>query len=199
MNETTLAALGIAASLLNAAGLLPYLRDILRHKTKPERATWWVWFAITTVGFFAQWAGGARWSLLLTLSSAIDVGIIAVLSIPFGYGTFHQRDTISLVVAGIGIAVSLMLRSPLLAVLVVVCVDLTGAWLTIVKVWVAAHTETLIAWELSFVAALCGLLAVGAYYPARFLYPLYGVITNRLITLTVMYRRRKVIRSPLDL
>ncbi|HRC28524.1 MAG TPA: hypothetical protein PKV96_04030, partial [Candidatus Saccharimonas sp.] len=65
---------------------MPYLRDIFRHKTKPERATWWIWLTLNMIAFFAQLAAGATWSLGLMAGQLLAVGLIAVLSLRFGYG-----------------------------------------------------------------------------------------------------------------
>lgn len=198
MTQTVLAVFGISAGIVNFIGLLPYVRDIIRHKTKPERATWWVWFLISVMSLAAQTAAGARWSVLLNLSSAISLAIIAVLSVTHGYGTFHRRDTISLIIAGAGIVIGFTLKSPLAAIIVLIAVDISGAWLTIVKSWVAPHTETLSAWVISSIATIFALLAVGTYYPARFIFPLYGGIANLCIVFVIVYRRKFVTQSPED-
>lgn len=43
MNETMLMLLGVSAGALNFAGMVPYVRDMFRGTTKPDRATWWLW------------------------------------------------------------------------------------------------------------------------------------------------------------
>ena len=61
MGQQLLAVLGIASAVVNTIGLVPYLRDIFRHKTKPERAAWWIWLTLNMIAFFAQLAAGATW------------------------------------------------------------------------------------------------------------------------------------------
>jgi hypothetical protein len=157
-----------------------------------------VWLSLSIIGLIAQLAAGATWSVLLTASSVLCVGAIAILSITYGYGSFHKRDTISLVITGIGIIISFVIHSPLAALLVVVFVDMVGVWLTLQKSWVAPHTETLSAWVAAEVASICALLAVGDFTLAKFIYPLYGVIANGVIVAVVWQRRLSVEYDPVD-
>lgn len=198
MNGTTLAVFGIASGILNIIALMPYVRDIFRGKTKPERAAWWIWFALAVIAFGAQVAAGARWSLLLVLSGVIGTGTIAILSLFYGYGKFHKRDTISLIIAGLGVVLAFNLQSPLLALLVVITVDLAGTWLIMAKSWIAPHTETLSAWALTVAASCLGLLSIENYDLAIYLHPVYLILVNVTITLIIIYRRSKVSVSPVD-
>lgn len=44
----------IVSALIILAGAPPYLRDIMRGKTKPERATWFIWAMLGIIAFSAQ-------------------------------------------------------------------------------------------------------------------------------------------------
>lgn len=148
MDERILIVLGTIAVVLEILCMVPYLRDIFRHKTKPERATWWIWLALGLIAFFAQLAAGAKWSLGLTGASVTAVGLVALLSLRYGYGTFKRRDALSLLVAAGGVLLWYLTSSPLFALLIVVVVDFIGFWLTMVKTWGNPHTETLSTWQL---------------------------------------------------
>jgi hypothetical protein len=198
MNNTLVAVFGVSAGVLNTIACYPYLRDIFKGKTKPERATWWVWLSLAITGLFAQLAAGAKWSVLLTLSGTLCVGAIAVLSLKYGYGRFHTRDTISLLITACCVILAFIVHSPLVALLVVVGVDLVGMWLTLQKTWLAPHTETLSAWALSEVATILQLLAVGDYTVDKYIYPLYGVVANGTIVAVIWYRRISIQYEQLD-
>ena len=191
MNETLLAGLGITAGLINLLASIPYFLDIFRGNTKPERATWWMWFSLSLVGFFGQLAGGARWSLVLALSSTIVAGVTALLSIKYGYGRFHRRDGIALLLTAIGIALSLAYNNPLIVIGVVVAIEVLAGGLTLYKTWYSPLTESFTSWRISTVGVTCGLLAVGNYTPAIFLSPLSNFLINISMVLIIFYRRRK--------
>lgn len=199
MSDVNLAVFGVLAGIINAVALIPYVIDILRGNTKPERATWWVWLTLAIVSLFAQFAGGAKWSLLFAISSTICVGLIAVLSLRYGYGRFHRRDTLALIATAIGVSLALWFRSPLLAVLTVILVDLVGASLTYHKTWYAPRTENKLAWILAIIAGVFAVLAVGDYEPAVYLPPLSTTLVNIGVVFIIYYRIPRVKVEPQDI
>lgn len=181
---------GLLAVLLEIACMVPYIRDIFRGKTKPERAAWWIWLVLGVIAFFAQLSAGATWSLGLTAGQIVAVGLVAVLSIWYGYGVFKRRDIISLVVAGLGIVLWYLTDNPLLAIVIVIAVDFIGFWLTMVKTWHSPYTETLSTWAIAAIASAFGVLAVGDLDPAKVLYPLYIALGNWGLVWIIVTRRR---------
>ena len=194
MNTTILAVIGIAAGVINIVGLVPYVRDVFRHRTKPERATWWVWLALGGLAFYAQVQAGVTWALVLMATNVLACGLIATLSIWFGYGRFRPKDIVSLVIAALGIVVAQFVDSPLLALLVIISVDIVGYWLTLRKSWIAPYTETLISWAISSIAGAMSVVAVGELDLAKLIYPLY-LSTSGLLLVVVITTRRKVVAS----
>lgn len=191
MEQYLLALFGIASAVVNTIGLVPYLRDIFRHKTKPERATWWIWLTLNLIAFFAQLAAGATWSLGLMAGQLLAVGLIAILSLRYGYGHFHRKHYLSLAFAAVGIVLWRLTKDPLAALIVVVIVDFVAFYLTITKTWRAPDTETLSAWIFASVAGLCGLLAVGDYGDVtKMIYPVYIFIGNTFLVWVILARRK---------
>ena len=198
MRETVLASLGIASGVLNLVGLIPYIRDIFRHKTKPERASWWVFLALSAFALIGQVQAGSRWSLVATITDTVTEGLIAVCSIWYGYGKLHRRDWISLAIAALGIFLAQVLKSPLVALLIVIGVDTAGMWLTLYKTWAAPHSETLISWVLATIAPALSILAVGSLNFAQLVYPFYIFIANGLMVYVIVTRRPHVAHDAAD-
>ena len=123
MSETVLATIGVAAGIINLTASIPYFIDIFRGNTKPERATWWIWFALGSVGLFGQIAGGARWSLVLATTSVLVAGATAVLSVKYGYGKFHTRDGVALLITAVGIVLSFIYHNPLIVISAIFIID----------------------------------------------------------------------------
>ncbi len=189
MNEQTLAILGVTAGLLSFFSMFPYVRDILRGKTKPERATWWIWAVLSLVFLGAQWDAGATWSLGLTIGEAISLLIIAVLSLRYGYGKFTVRDYAAILIAGLGIAVWQLTDSPLAAILIVMTVDIAAYWLTLTKIWIAPKTETLSTWIMSVIAGALAVATVGEAGFVVLIYPLYVTVFDGAMTAIIISRR----------
>lgn len=189
------ATLGVLSGVIGVIGMVPYIRDILLRKTKPERATWWIWLSLNFVAFAAQWAAGATWSLGMTVGQIIALLLIASLSIPYGYGTFSLKHIISLVVAAFGIILWRLTDEPVLALVIVVIVDFLAFWLTIRKTWRAPDTETLSAWVFATVAAAFGALAVASFDAVKLMYPLYITFGNLALVAIIILRRRTQARE----
>jgi hypothetical protein len=190
VSHAVLAGLGIASGVVMIIGIVPYVRDIFHGTTKPERATWWVWTLLNVLSLSAQIGAHAGWSLLMTIAQGLVTLLVAMLSIWRGYGRFHRRDLIALLVACLGAGLWWLLKSPLAALIIVVLVDVNGFWLTISKTWKAPQTETLSSWALSALSGLLGMLAVGSLNFTQFLYPLYITLGNLLLVTIIVWRRR---------
>lgn len=190
MDERLLITFGTIAVLLQIVCMVPYVRDIFWRKTKPERATWWIWLALGLIAFFAQLSAGAKWSLGLSVGQIVAVGLVAILSIWYGYGSFKRRDIISLAVATAGIVLWYLTASPLLALLIVIAIDLIAFWLTMAKTWHSPYTETLSTWALAALASVFGVLAVGDISLTKIVYPLYITCGNAVLVWIIIYRRR---------
>ena len=189
MNTTLLAVFGITSGVLNLIGLAPYILDIFRKKTQPERATWWIWSVLNFIALAALIDAGAGWQLAMNAAQTISVTLIAFLSLKYGFGKFHKKDFISLIIALAGVALWRFTHQPILALLIVVAIDALGTWLTVTKTWKAPHTETYIAWVIASVSAAFGVMAVGEWSFTKLLYPLYIALADTLLTVIIFYRR----------
>lgn len=56
---------GWLSGILSALCYVPYIRGILKHEVKPERASWLIWSVLTVLGFLSNLAIGATNSLWL--------------------------------------------------------------------------------------------------------------------------------------
>jgi hypothetical protein len=198
MNDGVLAAIGVVSGIINLLGTVAYVRDIFRHQTKPERAMWWIYAVLFSVLFAAQVDAGARWVLLVTGGYVLSATFIAFLSLKYGYGKFHRRDVLSIVVAAFGLLIWWRYDEPLLAILMVIIVDFAGFWLTLIKTWHAPRTESLIAWQLSCIAAVLSVASVGELSFTVLVYPIYAALATLLIVWLIRYRRTKVAEDPAD-
>jgi hypothetical protein len=189
---------GAISGGLGLAENVPYIRDIFRHKTKPERAMWWIYTALFSVLFVAQASAGARWLLLVSGEYILASAIIAILSVRYGYGKFHKRDVISLVIAGLGLAAWLLTDKSLVTIIIVIGVDFAGFWLTVVKTWYAPHSETLISWQLSCIGAVISIISASTKTLTVLIYPIYAVVATALFVWLIMYRRTKIKEDPVD-
>jgi hypothetical protein len=182
--------LGIIAIILQISGFIPYILDIFKGKTKPERASFWIFSLLVGVALVAQLLDKITWAAALVLVSFLCVLTIAVLSLKYGYGKFHRRDTCSIILAIIGVIIWQVTSKPLVAIAMVILIDFSGFWLTLIKTWKAPNTETLFAWAASGVAGILAIIATQNYSAVQIAYLLYSAIANCLISLLIVYRRK---------
>ncbi len=181
---------GYISATLSILMVLPYIRDVLALRTKPQRASWFIWTVLGSIAFFSQLAKGATDSLWLTFGQTLAVLLVLGFSIKYGVGGFSKRDISALCAAGIGLILWYLTDEPSFALLIVILVDAIGSFLTMIKSYKQPETETLITWVLSGTSGVFGLLAVGSFNWILIAYPLYIVIANYVITAAILLGRR---------
>jgi hypothetical protein len=183
--------LGITAGIITCVSQIPYLTDTLRHKTKPERASWLIWSVLGTIAFFSQQAQGADWSLWLTFADTLGVVIIFLLSIKFGEGGFSLGDKMALTAAGIGLLAWGFTKQPLAALVITIFIDASGAIPTITKAYRKPESETLISWLGVAAAGVLSTVSVGKFDPGLWLYPAYIFLANFAVAVAIWLGKNK--------
>ncbi len=163
-----------------------------------QKERWWIYVVLFSLLFAAQASAGASWLLVVTATYILTAGFIAVLSLKYGFGSFHKRDTISILIAALGLLVWLITSKPLTAIVIVIIVDIAGFWLTLVKTWHAPYSETLIFWQVTFIAAILSVFAAGTWNFTIIIYPIYTVLATALISWQIAFRRKSVKEDLLD-
>ena len=183
--------LAALTTLFLLTAFIPYLRDMLRGKTKPERASWFIWAVLGSIALFSQYAEGAHWSLILpTLDTFFGI-VIFFLAIPYGMGGFTRRDTVSLLIACLGLLAWAITKQPLVALLIVIGIDMTGTYLTVAKAYEHPETETMFSWVMTALAGIPALIAVGNWTFSLAIYPLYIVIANGIVPVAMYLGKAK--------
>lgn len=187
---------GYLSGLLTIVMVLPYVRDILRGKTRPVRAAWFIWTVLGVIAFSSQYAKGATTSLLLPAGQTIAVFVVFLFSLRFGVGGFTRRDLGALVAAAVGLILWGITREPALALTFVILANSMGAALVLSKAYSNPFSETLSTWLISGVSGIFGFFAVRELTPALVAYPLYIMVTNLAIAGVIVFRRRRIVIRP---
>lgn len=164
--------IGIIAGVLAIGGYIPYIISILRGKTQPNRATWFIWTIIGGLLAFSYIAEGDQNSIWLPLGYFLGPFITAILSLKYGYATWTRLDTYCIVAAVISIIPWALSDNAIATLIINVIIDITGAIPTVVKTYREPHTEDLTAWMFFFVANTLQLFAISMWNLAA-LYPIY--------------------------
>ena len=131
-----------AAVVLTFAFFFPYIRSIIRGRTRPHVFSWIIWGIGTLTVFFAQLAGGGG-------IGAWPIGLSGVMTMYVAFLAWAKRtdlgitalDWTCLIAALLALPVWLLTSNPLWAVLILTTIDLLGFGPTIRKSYYKPHEE----------------------------------------------------------
>lgn len=186
---------GVAAGVISLAGFVPYLASTFAGKTRPNRATWWIWTVVGTMLGASYYASGARASAWVALSYVVGPLVTAIVSLWRGEGGWSRFDRACIAGAAVSALLWWTSGSPLVALLINVLIDALGALPTIRKTWRDPSSENRLAWSLSLGGNALNLLAVEAWTFAQALYPVYLCVVGASVT-ALAFRRVPADRAP---
>jgi hypothetical protein len=181
---------GVVAGILQLVATAPYLRDILRGSTKPQRATWLIWTTLSLVVFASQWASGATWSLALTAGQAVSCASVFALAMRRGVGGVSPLELALLGLAALGVVGWQLAGDPTVATCSVVAADLIAVALMLPKTYRQPGSETLATYAIGVVSTLFALAAVNSTAPSLLIYPLYILVADGAVVAVIALRRR---------
>jgi hypothetical protein len=187
---------GYVSGVLILIEFIPYIRDIFRHKTKPQRTTWLIFSVLGSIAFFSQLAEGATKSLWLPGAITFTVTCIFLLSLKYGVGGFARKDYIVLTFAALGLLGWYLTDKAVIALYIVIAIDIAATMLTIEKAYRQPESETLISWALSSTAGVFAMLAVGKLDVVLLSYPLMiAMVDGAVVGAILLGRRRKKLQN----
>jgi hypothetical protein len=184
------AAYGVLAGILQLLATAPYLRDILRGSTKPQRATWAIWATLSVVVLASQWASGATWSLALTIGQAVSCGAVFALALRRGVGGVSPLELALLGIAALGVVGWQVAGDPTVATCSVVVADLVAVGLMLPKTYRQPGSETLATYAIGVVSTVFALAAVGSTALSLLIYPVYILFADGAVVAVILLRRR---------
>ncbi len=172
-------ALGIVATVIVTAAYIPYIISILQKKTKPNRASWFIWAVLGAITFASYYSVGAR----STLWYALPLGTIvtALLSIRYGVGGWNRFDGICLAGAFLGLILWGLSGNAFIALGMVMAIDLFAYLPTIRKTYFDPSSESRAAWALFFVSGLLNFMAIDSWRLEIAAYPAYMLLFNLIV------------------
>lgn len=181
------AILPVLAVVLALAGYAPYIAAVLRGRTRPNRASWWIFALSAGAGTASSWAAGARVTVGVPATFAVCCVAVGLLAIRRGEGGLGRLDLSCLAVAAAALLAWWATGEPLLATAMLALADLAGTLPTVAKAWRDPAREHGGSWIVWMCANLCNLAQVRAPDPAELLYP--GALTlAAAAVLTARYR-----------
>ena len=185
--------IGIIAGVLSLVGYIPYIKSILSGKTRPNKATWFIWTIVGGLLAFSYLSEGDQNSIWLPLGYFFGPLVTAILSIRYGYTTWTKLDTICITMAIISVIPWLLSKNAMFTLLINVAIDSTGALPTLVKTYREPETEDLTAWFIFFIANTLQLFAIQDWNAAAS-YPIYLFLLAAMMVTFII--KGKLIKKP---
>lgn len=179
------------AVLVTVLAVLPYLRDILAGRTKPNLVSWITWTLLTGVATVAEIAAGEYVAAIFTGAAVLETLSVVVLGLRRGFVKYTPFDVACQTGAIVGFILWWLFNSPAVAVLAAVAIDLIGALPTVRHSWLAPFEETWMTYALSGLGGVFALLALSTYNWTSLPYAIYIVLINILMTATIIVSSRR--------
>jgi len=184
--------IGFTATFLVFIGYIPYIRDIIKGKTKPHIYSWFLWSFVTLIAFALQISGGAGSGSFVTLAAGLMC--LVVITLGFIYKSrveIVKVDTVFLILAFIALGLWLIAKQPILSTILTTIVDFLAFAPTVRKSWNKPYSETLSFYYLNSVRFGLAVVALQKYSIVTAFYPATWLITNSLFALMLKVRRKQ--------
>jgi hypothetical protein len=172
--------LGQLAAVLALTCMIPYVRSILQGKTKPNRASWFIWLIVNCSLVFSYHSSGATTTIWLNIAYIFTTLTIFLLSLKYGTGGYTRLDITCLLGAAAGLVLWWLTDNAVIALYMNVFVDLLGFLPTLKKAYLQPRSENSTAWDMSTVANALNVAALTTWQFKIIVFPIYNFTFNAL-------------------
>ena len=183
----------IIAGIIDLLANIPYIKDSLKGKTKPNTASWSTWTLINGITIAAALnAGGAINTVILGSTYFIATFSILLIALFKGSSRYTLFDVICQLIAIIGIILWQASGNPNLALLLVIVSGEIAALPTLKHSYYYPNEETLSSFVVASIIAVIFVLLASSISFASLAVPIDLAIGNGLIAVIIFIRRKKL-------
>lgn len=188
--------LGIIAGIIALLAYVVYVVSILRGKSKPNRATWWIWAFMGLVLALSYKFSGADNTVWVPYMEFFGPLTIAILSIKYGEGGLSDKtDLFCLFGAIASVVLWIVFDNPVVALVTNLAIDSFAIIPTIKKSYLRPEGEDFWAWFGTGVADSLNMFAVERFTFAILLYPIYMLVSDLIIIFILLLRKKGIIKN----
>lgn len=181
---------GLLAGVLSTIAFIPYMIDTVMGRTRPERATWFIWSVVASLAMGSQIYEGADQSLWFVGVQVSATVVIFLMSIRLGYGVYFSTRNINLFgLSMVGILIWYIADNAIFMLIITTAISTLGGSVTVIKAYKHPGSETLSTWIISLIAAFFAILSVGKLDAALLIYPVYLYILYSSIVVAILLGR----------
>ena len=187
-------ALAILAGIIAIVAAIPYIKDTLKGKTRPNVVTWFTWTLLNAITAIAAFAGGARQTAIFATALGICTGLIVIVGLRDGLKKYSVFDVTCQILAVVGIVLWRITNSPDLAITFTITASFIGSLPTYRHAWRLPREET---WQFYALDGFSAIVAVTSVAHFNFIglgYPVYIVLSDYSIMGVVLARLKTLPR-----
>jgi hypothetical protein len=183
--------LSTIAIALTFMAFYPYIRSIMKGKTKPHVFSWVIWGSTTFAVFLAQLeANGGVGAWPIGVSGGITIFVAIFAYIKKADITITRTDWLFFVSALSSLPLWYFTSDPLWAVVILTTVDVLGFGPTIRKAYSQPHSESLVFFGIITVRNLIVVVTLESHSVTTVLFPAVIAAACIVLMTLIVYRRR---------
>lgn len=184
--------LGVIAGVIAFSAYIVYIVSILKGKSKPSRATWWIWSFMGLVLALSYYYSGAENTIWVPIVEFIGPLSIAILSIKYGEGGLEDKtDLVCMFGAFVSILVWIIFDNPVLALVTNLFIDTFALIPTIKKTYLRPEGEDFWAWFGTGLADTINLFAIERFTFGIMVYPIYMLVSDLIIIVLIIFGKSR--------
>jgi hypothetical protein len=178
---------------LNVAGILFYLKETVRGKTKPNRVSWALWSVAPLIATAAGLSAGIRLAVIpVFISGFVPLMVfIASFANKKSYWKLSSFDYLCGACSVLALILWAITKEPLVAIVFAILSDGFAAIPTIIKSWTHPETESASAYATGLISACSTFFALKTFSAAEISFPIYLVVVNSILTIVIFWSRHR--------
>ncbi|OIP97742.1 hypothetical protein AUK40_02620 [Candidatus Wirthbacteria bacterium CG2_30_54_11] len=179
---------GATAQLL---GILSYIRNTIKGKTRPNRVTWLLWALAPMIGTVAALSDGVRWAILPVFMAGFGPLLVLIASFfnKQSYWQLKPFDYLCGLFSLLAMVLWAITRQPEVAIVFAILSDAFAAIPTLMKSWTHPETESIGPFIGGVLSQSTAFFAIQTWTLTSVAFPSYLVILN-LWFIAIMTRYR---------
>ena len=172
-------------------GTLPYIKDTLSGKTKPNRVSWLMWSVAPLIAAAAIITDGVGWAVLPIFMSGFCPALVFISSFfnKNSYWKLEKFDYFCGFLSAMALVFWGITKEPVVAIIFAIVSDGFAAIPTLIKSWKYPETENMAVYAVSLISVPTGFAAVKIWNFSSIAFLIYLIIINILITSAILRGR----------
>lgn len=146
------------AGIVFVVGFFPYIRAILRGKTKPAKASWIIWGTLDAITLAAMLVKGAINGQIV--AAVICAWVVVILALRYGIPGWTRLDKFCLGGAVLGIFLWVVFGDAIFGIIVGLVTLFIGSFPTFASAWKDPSREDRKAWTIFWISCIFAFIAI---------------------------------------